>query len=203
MLEFEGVLFRTHHIGRGPLYFGKDRLSRFDSPDGGYGVLYAGRDAYCAFIEGVARTPGQVITTGALKQRALSQLKAVRPLRLIDLTESGSLLRVGADARLFSGPHRASQPWSKAFHGHPVQADGLVYPSRLDPRRHNIALFQGRVPRIHELSRQSWYATGPQRLILTEIIEHYRINLIEDHTTVGRMPPASAGQRVLFRPEDS
>ena len=117
LLEFEGVLFRTHHIGRGPLYFGagplrsgKDRLSRFDSPDGGYGVLYAGRDAYCAFIEGVARTPGQVITTGALKQRALSQLKAVRPLRLIDLTEAGSLLRVGADARLFSGPHRASQP---------------------------------------------------------------------------------------------
>ena len=36
------------------IYFGKGSLHRFDSPDGSYGVMYAGRDAHCAFIETLA-----------------------------------------------------------------------------------------------------------------------------------------------------
>jgi hypothetical protein len=198
LTDFDGILFRTHHVARAPLHFGTSRLYRFDSPDGSYGVLYAGRDAYCAFIESMARSPRRPITTGELKDRALSQLKPVRPLRLVDLTESGALLRIGADARLFSGPHHASRLWSAALHAHGCKADGLLYPSRLDPQRHNIALFKDRSPRIDELSRQSWYAAGAQRQLLAEIIEHYRLDLIENHVVVGRMPPASAGQQGLF-----
>ncbi len=85
------MLFRSHQIKRNPIYYGKSRLHRFDAPDGSYGVLYAGRDAYCAFIETFARSAGaSIVTTAELEARALSELKATRPLNLIDLTQSGA-----------------------------------------------------------------------------------------------------------------
>jgi len=91
LIEFDEVLFRSHQIKRNPIYYGKSRLHRFDAPDGSYGVLHAGRDAYCAFIETFARSAGaRIVTTAELEARALSELKATRPLNLIDLTQSGA-----------------------------------------------------------------------------------------------------------------
>jgi hypothetical protein len=137
-------------------------LHRFDAPDRSYGVLYAGSDAYCAFIETFARSAGSnIVTTAELEARSLSEMKATRPLRLIDLTQFGALVRIGADSRLFAGEHSVTQPWSKALHEHPAETDGLIFPSRLDPVRHAIALYQDRAPKLVELSRQSWYAPGP------------------------------------------
>ena len=121
-------------------------------------------------------------------------MQPVRPLHLVDLTGSGSLVRIGADARLFSGAYEISRLWSKALHDHPAGADGLLYPSRLDPTRHSIALFSGRDLEFSELSRQSWYATGPQRLLLARIVEHYQLDLIESRTVVQRRPPSSQGR---------
>ena len=46
--------------------------------------------------------------------------------------------------------------------------------------------------------RQSWYASGAQRARLVEIVEHYRIELIENHLVVSRKPAASARQDELF-----
>jgi hypothetical protein len=101
-------------------------------------------------------------------------------LRLIDLAGPGSLVRIGVDARLFAGEYQRAQLWSKALHDHPDKADGLLYPSRLDPSRRAIALFLDRRAKFTELSRQSWYAPGPQRVLLAEIAEHYKIELIEN-----------------------
>jgi hypothetical protein len=67
----------------------------------------------------------RTVTTAALKNRALSQLKPHRALRLIDLAGSGALVRMGVDSRLFAGEY---QPWSKALHDHPAKADGLCIP---------------------------------------------------------------------------
>jgi RES domain len=199
VLEYDGILFRTHNIRRHPVYFGKAALYRFDAPDGSYGVLYAGRDPFCAFIETMARIPGhRIVTTAELKDRALSELRPTRPLRLIDLTQSGALLRIGADARLFSGPHPPCRQWSESLHGHPIAADGLIYPSRLDPPRHGVALFEDRAPKFSELNRQSWYALGDQRKLLTEIIEHYRIDLIENHSIIARKRVSGVRQEGLF-----
>jgi hypothetical protein len=102
VLEYGGILFRTHNIRRHPVYFGKAGLYRFDAPDGFYGVLYAGRDPSNP-LYGVRALLRFSPDNGA--HRALSELKPARPQRLIDLTQSGALLRIGADARLFSGPH--------------------------------------------------------------------------------------------------
>ena len=189
IIEAPGPYFRTHGIARGPLSPGNAGLNRFDAPDASYGVLYLGCDAYCAFVETFAHASGtRTVTTAALKSRALSQLKPTRPLRLIDLAGPGALVRIGVDSRLFAGEYQRAQLWSKALHDHPAKADGLLYPSRLDPSRRAVALFLDRPIRFAELSRQCWYAPGPQRVLLAEIAEHYKIELIENEFVASRKP---------------
>lgn len=198
LVEFADAIFRTHGIHRNPLHFGKSCFNRFDSPDRSFGVLYAGRDPYCAFIETLARSAGtRIITTMELEKQALSKLKPMRPLRLIDLTISGTLVRIGADARLFASEHEISQLWSKALHDHPLEPDGLLYPSRLDPAKHALALFEDRVPKIVTLSRESWYAPG-QRQMLANLMEHYKLELIENRFVAPRKPASAARQDRLF-----
>lgn len=189
VVELAGPFFRTHGIKRGPLSPGNTGLNRFDAPDASYGVLYLGCDAHCAFVETFAHASGtRTVTTAALKNRALSQLKPTRPLRLIDLVGSGALVRIGVDSRLFAGDYQRAQLWSKALHDHPAKADGLLYPSRLDQSRRAVALFLDRHWKFAELSRQSWYAPGPQRVLLAEIAEHYKIELIENEFVASRKP---------------
>jgi hypothetical protein len=117
-----------------------------------------------------------------------------RALRLIDLTSSGALVR----ALLFSGPHDGSRLWSEALHNHPCHADGLLYPSRLDPLRHSIALFEDRAPKLVELNRQSWYAPGKLRVDLANIIDHYDFQLIETQFVAQRKPMSRAVQTPMF-----
>jgi hypothetical protein len=205
VLDFEESIFRSHGVSRHPVFFGKAGVYRFDAPDGSYGVLYAGVDLFCAFIESVIKNPwSRVVTTAELKAKAVAELKAVRALHLINLTLSGSLMRIGADARLFSDDHKASQVWSKALQDHPISADGILYPSRLDPVRQAVALFSDRAPKFVELSRQTWYAPGPHRRLLAQIAEHYKLEIIESHFVAPRKPPSSAAMpRFLFKPSDS
>ena len=196
LLEFRETMFRTFRLSRPPFFFGCTGSNRFDSPDNSYEVLYAGLDAFCAFVETFASAAGtRIVTTMALKEHGLTEFKARRPLRLIDVTQSGALVHIGADGNLFTGDHEIPQLWSKALHGHPIKADGLVYPSRLDPVRHAIVLFGDRAPRLMtELHRESWYAPGAQRQKLIEIIEHYQLELIESHVLTGRKPALRAAQ---------
>jgi hypothetical protein len=165
LIKFDEALFRSHQIKRNPIHYGRSRIHRFDAPDGSYGVLYAGRDAYCAFIETFARSAGaRIVTTAELEARALSELKATRPLNLIDLTQSGALAWIGA----------ASTP-----------SDTPSCCTSIGPK-------------LVELSRQSWYAPGPRRRLLVEIIEHYKLDLIESHSVAPRKPPAKARQEEMF-----
>jgi hypothetical protein len=197
-------MFRTHALNHSPFFFGCTGLNRFDPPDNSYEVLYAGLDAFCAFIETFASAAGtRTITTLALKEHALTEFKARRPLRLVDLTRSGALVRVGVDGNLFTGDHEVPQLWSKALHDHPAKPDGLLYPSRLDPVRRAVVLFGDRVPRkMTELNRGSWYAPGALRHKLVEIVEHYQLELIESHVVARRKPAARAAQRSFIEDKD-
>ncbi len=164
-------------------------MNRFDAPDGSYQVLYLGCDPACAFIETFAHSAGtRAVTTAALKGKALVHLKPVIPLSLIDLTPSGSLLRMGSDSRLFAAEYGVSQLWSKALHDHPASPHGLLYPGRLDPLKQSVALFLDREPKMVELARESWYSSGAQRTLLAEIMEHYGIQLIEsEYVSPGKL----------------
>lgn len=149
-------------------------MNRFDAPDRSYNVLYLGCDAYCAFIETFGHVPRiRTVTTDVLKSKALTELTPARPLRLIDLAESSALVRIGADARLFSGEYDASQMLSKAAPRSSDGRTGIALSEQVDPSRRTVALFLDRASKLVELDRQSWYATRPQRLLLVEIIEHY------------------------------
>ncbi len=52
-----------------------------------------------------------------------------------------ALARMGADARLYSGERANSRLWSLAFHAHPREPDGILYPSRHDDLLRCLALY--------------------------------------------------------------
>ena len=47
----------------------------------------------------------------------------------------------GLDSRLSSGDYRIAQHWSEAIYQHPDNVDGIIYPSRHDPKQQAVALF--------------------------------------------------------------
>jgi hypothetical protein len=137
------ILSRLHARGKSPLFFGRTGGNRFDSPDHTYGVLYAGLDEYCSFIETYGQTTGiRTVTETALEGRHLAHLELLRPIKLLDLSNSGGLARLGADSRLFSGSHAIAQRWSAALRDHPTKPNGILYPARHDAARNACAIYE-------------------------------------------------------------
>jgi hypothetical protein len=102
------VLYRHHRAGKDPVYFGTSGDSRFDDPDcpagHTFGVLYAGENPQCCFIESCGSTTGVPAVSGAyLDARAMATLELTEDLRFVDLFTTGGLTRIGADGRLFHG----------------------------------------------------------------------------------------------------
>lgn len=201
--ETDSPFYRSHSIRYQPVFFGKSGVHRFDAPDRSYGVLYAAQDPYCAFIETFGQSTGgestslNTVTTEALANRALSELRPARPLQLVDLTGSGSLVRIGADSRLFAADREVAQRWSLAIHHHPLRPDGILYPARHDPARRAYAIFD-RAPGPVIAQIKSWWDDGPQRLLLVDILNHYGFSLIETRFVLERKPPRRAIQPGLF-----
>jgi hypothetical protein len=177
----KGRWFRIHSSRHSAIFFGR-RLSpgdhRFDAPAGEFGVLYAGRDAHCAFVETFLHETGiRFVTTTELSQRRLSVVEARRSLRLVDLRGNG-LARMGADAQLTSSTDYAlTQSWSKALHDHPRQPDGILYRARHDPERSAVALFDRVRPDLatHVVGKLADKAFAP---LLADILDTYDVGLI-------------------------
>lgn len=63
----------------------------------------------------------------------------------MDLFDCGGpnyLSLIGVDAQLYTGEYSGSQVWALRMMSHPDKIDGIWFPSRHDPNRQNIALFQ-------------------------------------------------------------
>jgi hypothetical protein len=178
-LEPGTILYRIHDRNCDPLFFGKTRRNRFDSPDRRFGVLYAGFDEYCAFIETFGQSTGiRVVSRKALKESRLAKLRVTQPLTLIDLAASGGLARIGADARLLSGSHALAQRWSAALRRQPQNPAGLRYPARHDVARFACALFELPHSALEVTSDES--LLGSQHVaLLADILEKYDIGLID------------------------
>lgn len=169
--------FRVHQSRYAALFFGRTGRYRFDAPAGEYGVLYAGNDEACAFVETFGHSPDlRVITMDELRQRDLSLLTVNRPLRLVDLTGFG-LARIGADNRLCTGDYRVAQRWALALWRHPDRPDGLVYRSRLDPVRQCIAVFD-RAGAVFTASSLGTLADPRHRRLLASLLDLYGIGLL-------------------------
>ena len=138
-----GPWFRIHSLAYHPVFFGTAMNSRFDDPDGKYGVLYVGESELAAFIETFGQKTGQrVVDEAMLKVRGISRLELKRPFRVVDL-DGPNLARVGADAGLFAGDRAIARAWSAAFFAHPEKPDGLRYPCRHDNQEYSLAIFGG------------------------------------------------------------
>lgn len=139
---------RIYRCAFDPLYFGRSGGNRWDAPAGEFGVLYAGGDAHCAFIETLGQTTGNVlVTAAALAERCLGEIQVRRPLRLVDLTGAG-LAQLGADARLTTGAHVVAQRWSLALWQHPTAVDGIIFRARHDPSRIAVAIYDRAVAAV-------------------------------------------------------
>jgi hypothetical protein len=172
------ILFRLHAGGRSPLLFGRTGGNRFDSPDRSYGVLYAGLDEYCSFIETYGQITGiRTVTSTALEARNLAHVVLLRPMKLIDLSNSGGLSRVGADSRLFSGSHAVAQRWSAAFREHPIRPDGILYPARHDASRNACAIYEC-LPSVFKLHAKGSILEHQHVALLGAILDCYGFAII-------------------------
>jgi hypothetical protein len=175
--DYAAPLLRVHRACFKPLFFGRTGDARFDAPNAEYGVLYAGEDAHCAFIETFGQSTGiNTVSSAALAQRSLARITPRRTLRLVDLTGPG-LARLGADERLCSGEHRIAQRWAMALWSHPEALDGLVFRARHDPSRRAFAIFDRAQAELVSVSLGS-LLDPPNHALLGDILDTYRFDLI-------------------------
>ncbi|WP_437718491.1 RES family NAD+ phosphorylase [Sorangium sp. So ce448] len=175
---FRRSWFRVHWLTREPLHFGRSGDNRFDAPDGEFGVLYAGKDPRCAFIEVFGHATGvRFVEQSELAARGLARIAPRRPLRLVNLAGEG-LARLGADARLTSGEsYRAAHRWARAIHDHPRRPDGIAYVARHDPTRVCAALFE-RVSAELEVTRLGSLADPAHAVLLARLLDTYKFGLV-------------------------
>ncbi|WP_438020577.1 RES family NAD+ phosphorylase [Sorangium sp. So ce315] len=175
---FRRCWFRIHRLAHAPLFFGRSGDNRFDAPAGEFGVLYAGKDAHCAFIEVFGHATGvRLVEQGELAARGLARIAARRPLRLVNLA-GGGLARLGADARLTSGEsYAAAHRWALAIHDHPRRPDGIVYAARHDPSRVCAALFE-RASAELEVTPLGSLADPAHAALLARVLDTYRFGLV-------------------------
>jgi chromosome partitioning protein len=185
ILEKGTRLFRIHSIDLNALYFNRSNNSRFSSPDGEYGILYAGMDDIATFLAifGDRLANSQTLDLEALESMRLSQFCLQRNLRLVDLTGAGLAL-IGGDARVITGSYQLSQSWSQTLYHHEAKIDGIYYRSRHDPSRFCVALYENRliptdlqVQRVtpHDLLDSSFAAT------IQRISDAYGYQLLDDN----------------------
>lgn len=176
------VLYRHHQTVNDPIHFGTSGLNRFDDPDcatgATFGVLYAGEDPHCCFIESCGSTTGVPAVSGAyLDARSIAKLELTEELRFIDLASSGGLTHVGADGRLFTGSYKVAQRWSAALRLHPAKPDGLRYRSRHDPTRIAYAIFT-RPHSTFNVSAMGSLTAYANRALLNQLLRNYSVDLI-------------------------
>jgi hypothetical protein len=170
---------RIHHVGVGPISFGRQPCNRFDAPNGEFGVLYVARDAHGAFIETFGHDTGRTpfVTENELRSRELSMVRASRTLRLVDLRGAG-LARMGADAELTNGTdYDLTRRWSLALHDHPRKPDGILYRARHDPSRTCAAIFD-RARRVIKATRNGTLYDAKHTRLLADILDTYRYGLV-------------------------
>jgi hypothetical protein len=176
------ILYRHHRRVHDPIYFGTSGRYRFDDPEcpsnASFGVLYAGADVHCCFIESCGSTTGVPAVSGDyLAGREIAKLKLTEELRFIDLAGLGGLTHVGADARLVTGSYKVAQKWSAALRFHSSKPDGIRYPARHDPTRVAYAIFTRPRSAFIVTSIGSLMASS-NKALLNRLLRDYNVDLI-------------------------
>lgn len=175
--EYTQPWYRLNPVGyESAIYFDRSGKGRFDSPQAGYGILYAGKNQRGAFIETMGRNLGiRTVSEVALKQRNLFKITSDRPLVIVDIW-GVSLTKLGVDARISSGSYRVSRAWAKAIYEHPQKVDGICYHSRHDDTEICCGLFEGTATVLTEENLGNLVEQNPQ--LLAQMLKHYDYSLI-------------------------
>lgn len=131
--------------------FSPDADTRFNAPNGEYGILYLGCDPFCAFVESFGHdfvlAEHRVLSLSYIRSRCLCTIEIhedAKGFRLVNLTD-GSKDGFGAlnlDNRIATDKDREiTRKWALAFWNHHDEPDGILYRSCNDPERFSIAMF--------------------------------------------------------------
>src|SRR5258708_2453847 len=181
-MKIGDVLYRHHQTIHDPIFFGTSGDYRFDDPDchtgASFGVLYAGEDTHCCFIESCGSTTGVPAVSGEyLDAREIARLELTEELRFIDLANSGGLTHIGADARLLTGAYKVAQKSAAALRLQPSKPDGIRYLARHDPTRVAYAIFTR--PRSTFIVTSLGSLTAPSnKVLLAQLLSDYNVDLL-------------------------
>ena len=111
-----------------------------------FGVLYLGATLKVCFIEAMLRDQrnGQVgdypIAESELRAWLFAEIEIAASLSIVDLRGDGAL-RMGVPSDVIGSSRQGlARVWSVAFHDHPAQPGGIIYPSRLNGET-NLAVY--------------------------------------------------------------
>ncbi len=175
-----GERFGRIHLGRfpDPLGYGKT-LSRFSDPRpripaNRFGVLYLGSTLKVCFVEAVLRDEGDgrtgdlLLDERDLAVRRYTEVEVATPLSLLDLCGDGPI-RMGVPSDVARGSKQSlARRWSVAFHDHPAQPDGVIYPSRLNGET-NLAVYDRAIGKLSARSSGSLLSQPGLARVLREL----------------------------------
>src|SRR5262249_40984510 len=154
-----GQTFGRIYLTRYPEPLGcSNAPSRFSDPrrrvlKNRFGVLYLGNTLKVCFLEAILRDQRNgvigdyVIRESKLRSRRYALVEVISQLNLADLRGDGCV-RMGIPSDVpRSANHALARRWSLAFYQHPSQADGIVYPSRLNNDT-NLAIYDRAVTKL-------------------------------------------------------
>jgi hypothetical protein len=154
-----GDAYRRIYGARHPdaLGYGKTD-SRFSDPRrrvpaNRFGILYLGSTLKVCFLEAVLRDKRDTVigdyplAEAELRGLTMASIEPMRALRVLDLRGDGPV-RMGIPSDVVRGARQTqARAWSVAFHEHPADIDGILYPSRLNGE-HNLAVYDRAVPAL-------------------------------------------------------
>lgn len=166
-LPVGSALHRFYSKAHDPVHFDQSSgpgTSRFNAPDGAYGVMYGSEGREGAFAETFLRTPGAtLLSMKQIASKGFAQFTTTRELVLLELYGPG-LARVGATAEVShrSEPYDVTQAWSKALHDAFPKISGIAYTARHDDQAICYAVFENAADALHESERttsllQPWF----------------------------------------------
>lgn len=165
-----------------PLGYGKSP-SRFSDPRrrvvvNRFGVLYLGDSLKVCFLEAVLRDRREGLVNDLpideveLTQRRYAEITTTGDLRLVDL-RGDNAVRMGVPTDVVRAQRQnLARRWSLAFHEHPVQPDGIVYPSRLNGAT-NLAIYDRAIGKLR--SKRIVTLLGAPGL--ARVLEHVKVGL--------------------------
>ncbi|MER9776841.1 RES family NAD+ phosphorylase [Mesorhizobium sp. M0220] len=162
--------------GKSPSRF-SDPRRRLDANR--FGVLYLGDSLEVCFLETVLRDRREGILDDLpieeveLTRRRYAEIATTTDLRLVGLGGDNAV-RMGVPTDVVRAQRQnLARRWSLAFHQHPSEPDGIIYPSRLNEAT-NLAIYDRAVPKLQ--AKRVTNLLGARGL--AQVLQDFRVGLV-------------------------